>query len=64
MQYEFIKKDDDVIETEEMKFQKFTKAMEMVVEKANPDFNILIDRTIEIGIMEVNSTDETESEKL
>jgi hypothetical protein len=49
MQYEFVKKDDDVIETEEMKFQKFTKAMEMVAEKADPGFNILIDRTIEVG---------------
>lgn len=49
MQYEFVKKNDDVIETEAMKFQKFMKAMEMVAEKADPDFKILIDRTIEIG---------------
>ena len=49
MQYEFVKKDNDIIETEAMKFQKFMKAMEMVTEKADPGFNILIDRTIEIG---------------
>ncbi len=49
MYYEFVKKDDDVIETEEMKYKKFMYAMLLVAERADPKFKILIDKTIEIS---------------
>jgi len=56
MLYEFVKKTNDVIETEEMKFMKFVNAMVLVATNQDPEFKILIDKTIEIGLMEVKST--------
>ncbi len=50
MQYEFVKKEDTVIETEENKFKKFMYAMLLVIEKTDTNFKILIDRSsIEIS---------------
>jgi len=56
MLFEFVKKTDDVIETEEMKFMQFMNAMILVAKNQDPEFIILIDKTTEIGMMEVNST--------
>jgi hypothetical protein len=64
MIYELVNKTDGEIETEEMKFMKFFHAMVLVAKNKDPEFKILIDKSIEIRMMEVNSTiDETESEK-
>jgi len=64
MLYEFVKKTNDVIETEEMKFMKFVNAVVCVATNQDPEFKILVDKTTEIGMMEVNSTiDETEVKK-
>jgi len=53
--YELVRK-DGVPETEEIKFMKFFQAMALVATKSEPEFTILIDKSIEIGMMEVNST--------
>jgi hypothetical protein len=64
MIYKLVNKTDGGVETEEMKFMKFFHAMARVAKSTDPEFKILIDKTIEIGMMEVNSTiDKTESEK-
>ena len=64
MIYELVRK-DGVPETEEIKFMKFFQAMVLVAKRSEPEFTILIDNTIEIGMMEVNSTiDESKSSKL
>jgi len=47
--YELVRK-DGVPETEEMKFMKFFQAMVLVTKKAEPEFTIRIDKTIEIGL--------------
>jgi len=50
MIYELVTKSDGVLETEEMKFMKFFQAMVLVAKKADPEFTILIDKKIEIGL--------------
>ena len=61
--YELVRK-DGVPETEEIKFMKFFQAMALVAKSTEPEFTILIDKSIEIGMMEVNSTiDESKSSK-
>jgi hypothetical protein len=49
MLYEFVKKTDEIIETEKMKFEKFIHAMAMVAKSPDQEFKILIDKTIEIS---------------
>ena len=49
MLYEFVKKTDEIIETEKMKFEKFIHAMAMVAKSPDQEFKILIDKTLEIS---------------
>jgi len=47
--YELVKK-DGVPETEEIKFMKFFQAMARVARSTEPEFTILFDKSIEIGL--------------
>jgi hypothetical protein len=49
MLYEFVKKTDEIIETEKMMFEKFIHAMAMVAKSPDQEFKIMIDKTIEIS---------------